>query len=144
MAAIPVEIAPAPGTYTPWDGGEDRESFARLLRRYMLRAGWSQNALGKQIGVCPSYLNRMCSGERGAPTRHVVTALVRALCLTVPETDRLMAAAGHLPPSIQKVGASDPTVAAVLAILTDDRIDPAARADYRACVEAMAARWGRR
>lgn len=128
---------------TPWpDAPAMREAdFARTLAHFMKRGGWSQNALGKAVGLNPSYLNRLCSGERDAPTRQVVAALARALRLTPEDADRLYFSAGHVPPGLQKLGPSDSTIAAVTRLLTDDRLSPERRADFRACVEVMAIRW---
>src|SRR6185437_2916459 len=104
-------------------------------------AGLSQNALAKIVSINASYINRMETGEREAPTREVVHALARALALTLEEVDRLHFAAGHVPPSIQKLGAADSTIAAVTRVLTNDRLSPEARADFRAVVETTAVRW---
>lgn len=115
--------------------------FGSTLKRFRLRAGLSQNALAKIVGINSSYLNRLESGEREAPTREVVTALARSLALTTEETDRLYASTGQLPPSLQKLGPADSTIAAVTRLLTNDRLTPESRADFRAIVETMAIRW---
>ncbi len=117
------------------------EDFASTLRRYRLRAGLSQNALAKVVGINASYINRLESGEREAPTREVAHALARALTLSPDEVDRLLFAAGHVPPSLQKLGPADSTITAVTRLLTNDRLSPEARADFRAVVETIAIRW---
>lgn len=117
------------------------EDFGSTLRRYRLRAGLSQNALAKVVGINASYINRLESGEREAPTREVAQALARALNLAQEEVDRLLFSAGHVPPSLQKLGPADSTVAAVTRLLTNDRLSPEARADFRAVVETIAIRW---
>jgi len=134
MATLPWPDAPA---------ARD-ESFGRTLAYFMRRDGWSQNRLGKAVGVNPSYLNRLCSGEREAPSREVAAALGRALCLTSGELDRLMFSAGHVPPSLQKLGGNDSTISAVTRLLTDDRLSPEARADARAVIETLCIRWSDR
>lgn len=121
--------------------GEPASLFGLTLRRYRLRAGLSQNALAKIVGINASYINRLESGEREEPTREVARALARALRLATEETDRLLFAAGHVPPTLQKLGPSDSTVAAVTRLLTNDRLSPEARADFRAVVEVIAERW---
>jgi len=108
---------------------------------YRLRAGYSQNALAKIVGINCSYINRLESGEREAPTREVAAALGRSLNLGTEDTDRLMFSAGHVPPSLQKLGPADSTIAAVTRLLTNDRISPEARCDFRAIVETIAIRW---
>lgn len=118
-----------------------RDTFGRTLDYFIRRAGVSQNALAKIVGINASYINRLCSGEREAPTREVAAALGRALHLAPEEIDRLMFSAGHVPPSLQKLGPADSTVAAVTRLLTNDRLSPEARADFRAIVETIAIRW---
>jgi transcriptional regulator with XRE-family HTH domain len=117
------------------------ESFGRTLDYFIRRAGISQNALAKIVGISASYVNRLCSGEREAPTREVAHALARAMKLAPEEVDRLLFSAGHVPPSLQKLGPADSTVAAVTRLLTNDKISPEARADFRAIVETIAIRW---
>lgn len=119
----------------------DGAEFGVVLRRYRLRAALSQNALAKAVSINASYVNRLESGERGDPTREVALALARALGLAPEETDRLLFSAGYVPPSLQKLGSGDSTIAAVAKLLTDDRLSPECRADFRACVEVMASRW---
>jgi len=111
------------------------EDFGSTLRRYRLRAGLSQNSLAKIVFINASYINRLETGEREAPSREVATALGRAMNLGLEDTDRLMFSAGHVPPSLQKLGPADSTIAAVTRLLTNDRISPEARADLRALVE---------
>lgn len=115
--------------------------FGTALRFFRLRACHSQNSLAKVVGINASYINRLETGEREAPTREVVMALARALTLTIEETDRLVASAGQLPPSLQKLGPDDSTVAAVVAVLTNDRLSPECRADLRAVIETICIRW---
>ena len=117
------------------------EDFASTLRRFRLRAGLSQNALAKIVGINASYINRLESGEREAPARDVAHALARALALGTEDVDRLLFAAGHVPPSLQKLGPGDSTIAAVTRLLTNDRLSPEARADFRAVIETIAMRW---
>lgn len=117
------------------------EDFASTLRHFRLRAGLSQYALAKVVGINASYINRLESGEREAPTREVSQALAKALMLSAEEVDRLLFSAGHVPPSLQKLGPGDSTVAAITRLLTNDRLSPEARADFRAVVETIAIRW---
>ena len=117
------------------------DDFGSTLRRFRVRAGLSQNALAKIVGINASYINRLESGEREAPTREVAQALARALSLATEEVDRLLFSAGHVPPSLQKLGPADSTVAAITRLLTNDRLTPEARADFRAVVETIAIRW---
>lgn len=111
------------------------ETFRWLLRHYRLRTGLFQNAFAKAAAVDTSYIHRLEAGQRGTPTRHVVDALAHALALAPEERAGLHAAAGYMP--------HDSTVATVLRLLTDDRRSPASRADFRAVVETIVARWER-
>jgi transcriptional regulator with XRE-family HTH domain len=115
--------------------------FADLLYHFRVRIARSQSDLGRHAGVNASYVNRLESGERRVPTPEVAGALARALQLPPEETDRFLWSAGCLPPSLQQLAAGDPTILAVTHLLTDQRLSPEARADFRACVEAMAHRW---
>ena len=116
------------------------EDFASTLRRFRLRAGLSQNALAKTVGINASYINRLEHGEREAPTRDIAHAMAQALRLSTEEVDRLLFSADHVPPSLQKLGPADSTIAAVTRLLTNDRLSPEARADFRAIVETVAIR----
>ena len=117
--------------------------FGAVLHHFRLRAGLSQNALAGIVGVNASYINRVERRQRGAPSRRVVLALARGLALSRRETDCCCVVAGLAPPSLQRLGPADSTVAAVLDVLTDDRLSPAALADFRAVVETLAYRWQR-
>ncbi len=117
------------------------DAFGSTLRRYRLRGGWSQNLLGSMASVDASYINRLERGDRPAPAREVALALARALTLAPEETDALLLAAGHIPSRLQQLGLADPTVALVVRILTDERLDTAARDDFRTVVEVIASRW---
>jgi transcriptional regulator with XRE-family HTH domain len=115
--------------------------FQDLLFHFRQRLGRSQSALGAHAGVNASYINRLESGVRGAPTAEVARALASGLDLSPEETDRLLWSAGALPPSLQTLAPGDPTILAVARLLGDRQLSPEARADFRACVEAMAHRW---
>lgn len=117
------------------------ETFGVMLRRRRQQIGLSQNALARLVSIDASYIHRLESGERDAPTRQVIEALARALVLTMAELDCLLFAAGYVPPSLRQLGPNDSTIAAVTCILTDDRLSSAACADFRAVVETIAARW---
>jgi len=71
--------------------------FGAVLRELRLRADLSQNALARRCALDSSYINRMESGERNAPSREVVDAFARALGLGQINADRLLVSAGYLP-----------------------------------------------
>lgn len=139
--SIPSNGATGPPFLDEDDADGGRDSFGATLRRYRLRSGHTQNSLAKVVQVNASYINRMETGERSAPTREIALALARGMELSAYESDRLVASAGLLPPGLQKLGPGDSTVAAVIGLLTNDRLSPEARADFRAVVETMAIRW---
>jgi transcriptional regulator with XRE-family HTH domain len=45
------------------------DEFAGLFQRLRERAGLSQNALARRMGVNPAYVNRLEHGGRGASNR---------------------------------------------------------------------------
>jgi hypothetical protein len=68
-------------------------------------------------------------------------ALAAGLARSPEETDRLLWSAGCLLASLRPLPYGDPTLLAVARLLANRRLSPEARADFRACVEAMARRW---
>ena len=118
-------------------------TYGTLLRRYRERARLSQNALAQRTGHDASYLNRLESGDRGIPSYEIALCLARELAHSAEELDRLVFAAGYVPPRLRRLGPNDRTVAAVLAVLTDDQLSLEALADFRAIVETVAGRWAR-
>src|SRR5438105_14263956 len=90
--------------------GGSVEEFCRLMQRWRERAGLSQNALARRMGVNPAYVNRLEHGGRGAGNRELVEAAARALGLEVGERDALLAAAGHWPSALVALGPADPAL----------------------------------
>lgn len=137
--------APSPGCRSPHgqQGDTGERAFGVALRRYRRCLGLSQNALAKVVGIDASYINRLESGEREAPSRRTALALARALQLSRDDVDRLLCSAGYLPPSLHRLGPTDSTVCAVARVLADGRLSPEVRADFRAVVETIAYRWQR-
>ena len=116
-------------------------SFGSLVQGFRAQAGMSGSALARSAGIDPSYLNRIERGEREPPGRELVLALAAGLRLSGVDTDRLLAAAGHLPKAIARLGALDPTLLAVAQVLTDAAVPTAAQTDFRHIVELLARRW---
>jgi len=117
------------------------DDFGAVLRHFRVRARLSQNALAKKVGIDASYINRIESGQREAPGSSITLTLARELALSPREVDGFCVAAGHLPPRLQQLDPADSTIAAVLGVLTDFRLSPAALADFRAVVETIARHW---
>src|ERR687883_571579 len=102
------------------------EEFGALLRGWRERAGLSQNALARRMGVNPAYVNRLEHGGRGAQKRDLLESVASALALAAAERDRLLAAAGHWPASLEQLGPGDPSLLLVADVLTDPAISPRA------------------
>jgi transcriptional regulator with XRE-family HTH domain len=79
------------------EGVGDR--FCLLLRQYRVRAGLSQNALARQAGVDPAYINRLerQTTIRTHPSRRVILSIADVLDLSRDRTDDFLYAAGLAP-----------------------------------------------
>jgi hypothetical protein len=119
-------------------------SFADVLSDYQRRAGRSQRAVALAADLDPGRYSRLLSGEREPASRAQVIALAEALGLTRRETDHLTAAAGFLPPGLERAGVDDPAIAALIDALIDPALDEPARAALRRTVAELAAHWNRR
>jgi transcriptional regulator with XRE-family HTH domain len=106
-----------------------------------LRANLSRWELARTAGINHSYVTRLESGDRGYPSRQITASLACGLRLSAQEADQFMALAGYLPPSLQKLGGDDTTIAALVAALTDDTLPPEDRANLRAIVEVVCSKW---
>ncbi len=113
------------------EAGGSARGFAEWLQAARQRAGISQNQLARQVGIDPSYLNRIERGERAAPAREVVEALADALALSPAEADGLLISAGHLTRALARLGPLDPTIRLVAECLTDPDVPAADRAALR-------------
>ncbi|MCL5074504.1 MAG: helix-turn-helix domain-containing protein [Chloroflexi bacterium] len=117
------------------------EDFRQLLSRYRQRAGLSQNALARRVGVNPAYINRLEKGSRGAGKRWLVEAVVEALGLGRGEGDMLLAAAGHLPTALLRLGPLDPTLQLVADVLSDEGIPESQKELFRLHIRLAAMPW---
>ncbi len=117
------------------------DEFARLFQRWRERAGLSQNALARRMGVNPAYVNRLEHGGRGAGNRELVEAAADALGLSADERNALLGAAGHWPGSLAALGPSDPSLQLVAAVLTDPALTDQERALFRLHVRLAALAW---
>src|SRR5215218_616048 len=98
---------------------DKHDAVGSLLRGWRERAGLSQNALARRMGVNPAYVNRLEHGGRGAHNRELVESVATALDLSRAERDRLLTVAGHWPSAISQLGPADPTLQLVADILAD-------------------------
>jgi len=106
--------------------------FSELLRKYRKRARKSFNKLAVDIGVDPSYINRIETGDRRPPNREIVIKLGKALSLSTSEIDDLLIAANYAPiypedimgnyPGLKMIE-SHPTLKLLAEIVQDGDID---------------------
>lgn len=101
---------------------EEPPEFGALLGHYRRRAGLSQNALAKRAEIPASYVCRLESGVRGAPSMSYVLALSRALGLTPADEDGLLISAGYIPDRLAALWPVDPLVAELAATLRSARL----------------------
>lgn len=101
-----------------------QEEFATKLRRFRLRSRLSQNALAKEIGVDPSYINRIERGEREPPKRSIILDIAEILSLQEHERDELLLSAHYAPELAEKVNLTDPYFRVMAEILDDENADP--------------------
>jgi transcriptional regulator with XRE-family HTH domain len=117
------------------------DEFAELFGRWRERAGLSQNALARRMGVNPAYVNRLEHGGRGAGNRELVESAADALGLSADERDRLLGAAGHWPASLDALGPADPSLQLVASVLTDPELSEQDRALFRLHVRLATLAW---
>jgi transcriptional regulator with XRE-family HTH domain len=115
--------------------------FAERLQAARQRAGISQNQLARQVGIDPSYLNRIERGEREPPRRDVVEALTDALALAPADADDLLISAGHLTRALARLGPLDPTIRLVAECLADPDVPAEDRAALRECLALIVPRF---
>jgi transcriptional regulator with XRE-family HTH domain len=76
---------------------KQQTKFSETLKEFRVRKGLSQNALAQKAGIDPSYVNRLETGAREAPTREKVLDIARALELTSTGTNELLLSADYRP-----------------------------------------------
>jgi transcriptional regulator with XRE-family HTH domain len=94
--ASPRHVTPRPGCGRSGEPGSiDGPSFGALLRRHRVAAGLSQEALAERAHLSVRAVNSLERGDRQAPYRATVEALVRVLDLTGAERAAFEAAASR-------------------------------------------------
>jgi|SRR5579884_1232541 len=147
------------------------ESFGSLLRSYREKAGLSQSALARRAGLDPSFVNRLESGQRSAErsvAQKLVDALdlghaesdrllaasgylpaafevifqdpdlyslIRSLADEQMSRTRLAALHGAMDLL------EDPTLQIVSRVLSDERLPPVDRDEFRRVIALIARRW---
>lgn len=97
----------------------------------------SANGLASQAGVNPSYITRMRSGDRPAPSRPILEAFIRALKLSDMETVKLAMSAGLLPRGFSY---SD-VLYNVAKIMNDPEIDYMDKMEFDIVVSVLCKKW---
>lgn len=116
-------------------------NFGVILREMRMGAGISRNKLAHAAGVNPSYLTRIEQGVREPPRLHIVEAIARGLALGEQARNQLIVAAGYAPVTVSQIGHWDDSLQAVAEVLTDFRLSPHERDQFRSVVMMIAARW---
>lgn len=111
-------------------------TFGPELKRHREAARLSQTRLADLAGFDHSYVSRLESGTR-QPTREAIGRLASALAVTGPDYDRMLAAAGFLPNDPLIMLAEEPSVRAVLHLLSDDTVLPQYRQSVRSILTAL-------
>jgi transcriptional regulator with XRE-family HTH domain len=117
------------------------EDFGALFGQWRERAGLSQNALARRMGVNPAYVNRLERGGRGAGNRELVESAALALGLSAAERDSLLAAAGHWPTTLAALGPQDPALRLVADVLADAAISERDKELFRLHLRLAALPW---
>jgi transcriptional regulator with XRE-family HTH domain len=112
-----------------------------LLREWRERAGLSQNALARRMAVNPAYVNRLEHGGRGAHNRDLLESAADALGLSAAERDQLLAAGGHWPSALERLGPTDPALQLVADLLVDPALDARAKRLFRLHLRLAALPW---
>lgn len=117
------------------------ETFAGLLAGYRMTTGISRNKLAHLVGVDPSYLTRIENGDREPPRFHIVEALARVLNLNDEQRNHLLVSAGYAPVTVAQLGSWDDALQDVADVLTDIRLSPTDRDEFRLFIRMAATRW---
>jgi transcriptional regulator with XRE-family HTH domain len=116
-------------------------AFTTLLGDLQRQSGRSQRAVAQAAGLDPGRYSRILSGAAVPASREQVQAIASGLGLGAVDTDRLVAAAGYLPPSLEPTSVDDPALAALLTALRRPTLDEASRQALRQTIIAIAEHW---
>ncbi|HEV7666618.1 MAG TPA: helix-turn-helix transcriptional regulator [Chloroflexota bacterium] len=122
-------------------------AFGAAVHSLRTTAGLSLNELARRAGVDPAYIHRIegrtATKRPPLPRRAVVASIAHALGSDARQTDQLLALAGHAPVALLELGGWDQTLASVAELLSDPRLEYAAKVEFREVVRLLARRWGR-
>ena len=109
------------------------EAFGVQLKRLRLAGGWTRSELGARVGIDPTYVTRIESGQRRPPSRHLVEALAEVLPFErTIDRDQFYAAAGLLPP-----GGWSPELTLVRDILANPNLHERGHRRFRQGMEEL-------
>ncbi len=112
-------------------------SYSSLLKTHRLAAGLSLRALAARAGIGHTLLVRSETGSRPPASPREVLALAAGLGLAPADRDALLGAAGFWPGAFLALGPADPTLLAVVRLLTPETASPEEIAAFRATVDAL-------
>jgi transcriptional regulator with XRE-family HTH domain len=118
--------------------GHANVEFGMLLKTQREARRVSQSKLAERAEFDHSYVSRLESGSR-MPTREAVERLARALALSHPEEDALLAAAGFLPRDVSNLLSDEPVIGEVLDLLQNDAVPIEYRDNMRQVLRLLAA-----
>lgn len=118
----------------PPDALDDFRAFLRAARK---RSGLTTYAIANEVGIDPSYVLRMETGERPPANPALVQALARVLRLSNLERRQLLTLAGHAA-TLQWARALD------LVHDTVELLDPEDLAVFTSTIETICLLWRRR
>ena len=113
----------------------DSGTFGSLLRGFRVRAGLAQNALARDTGINAGTVNRLEHDLRLPATLGQALDLARALGLDMPETNRLLDAAGLPAEGFGPAVTTNPIICQLVDLLQDETVPGGARADLLAVVD---------
>lgn len=117
-------------------------SFAEMLKAFRARAGLSRNRLAIHSHIDPSFLTRIENGQRDPPRRPVVDSIMDALRLSSLDRNKMLAASGFVPESVEQIGEWSDCLQAVASVLSDPFLSPEERDRFSDVVQSIAERWG--
>jgi hypothetical protein len=112
-------------------------SYPTLLKAYRLRAGLSLRALAASAAISHTLLVRSEAGARPPASAREVLALAAGLGLSPADRDSLLGSAGLWPGAFLSLGPADPTLLAVVRLLTPETSSPEDIAAFREIVDGI-------
>lgn len=111
------------------------DDFGTQIRYWCSKRRFSQGELSRKARLTGGHLSRLTTGEKH-PTRSTVHLLVEALDLPLhsPESVRLFASVGYIPPGYQP---PDPQLLQLSSLLNEGRHEPEVYSSVRASLQVL-------